>query len=108
MRRLGWLCNRYFIAVHQAWHGQKLVFSTRVATLSVVRLRLFADLELLLHVHELLLAHGVLEGIIVAHARVSCFSCAYSTHATWFVAQEISKVQIESARVVSRDTVSLL
>ena len=89
--------------------GQKLIFCARLATLSVIRLRLFADLELLLRVHEHLIKHGVPEGTIVAHARVSCFSCAYSTHTTWFLTfKERSKVQIESARVMSRDTVSLL
>ena len=71
MRRLGWLCKREYIAVHQAWHGQKLVFCARLASLSVVRLCLFVDLELLLHVHELVVVHGVPELTVVAHARVS-------------------------------------
>ena len=56
--------------MRKAWYGQKWNFCTRLAGPSVVRLHLYADLELLLHVHELVVVHGVPELTVVAHARV--------------------------------------
>ena len=55
-------------------------------------------------VHEPVVVHAVPELTVVAHARVSCFSCAYSTRTTWSLTRERSKLQIESARVVSSNT----
>ena len=57
--------------MRKAWYGQKRNFCSGLAGPSVVRLHLYADLELLLHVHELVVVHGVPELTVVAHARVS-------------------------------------